>query len=301
MTPIDIVFLAYRSERWVVPCLDALARVEYPHASLHIHLLDNAGGDDALAKGEAWWAAHPGAFGSFATRQNGANLGFSGGNNIGWRMGQSPLVLFLNLDTEPEPGFLTPLVDALALWPQAGIAGSKLYFPGTRRLQHAGGIVYANGMADHRFNGEEDRGQADRTTRVDFVTGACLLARRSLLEKLGGFDEDFNPAYYEETDLCRRAARLGSATLYVPESVVIHHESASLGGRRDPRFLRAMYRNRMRLVLNHWTLADLVERWLPAERWWFGMVESKAARPYQWRGYAQALAYWAARTLQPQR
>jgi GT2 family glycosyltransferase len=112
-----------------------------------------------------------------------------------------------------------------------------------------------------------------------------------VLEALGGLDEDFNPAYYEETDLCRRGARAGWETWYEPAAAMEHHESAALGGRRADAFLRAIYRNRMLFVLKHWTLAQFIEHFIPTERWWFTIQESRAARPYQVRAYLQALGF----------
>jgi hypothetical protein len=64
--------------------------------------------------------------------------------------------------------------------------------------------------------------------RVDWVAGASLMIRRAVIDAVGGFDETFF-LYFEETDLCRRAARAGWATHYVPQSVVAHEGSASTG------------------------------------------------------------------------
>jgi GT2 family glycosyltransferase len=288
---VDIVFLAYNSEKWIAPCLASLEQITYPKEKLSIIFVDNASSDASVAEFEKWQSKQSAGFAAIQVKANKVNEGCAGGNNIGWRMGEAPYVLFLNLDTELDPNFLEPLVGCLEENPEAGFAGPKIYFPDSKRLQHAGGQVYSNGMADHHFNNEEDKGQADDEREVDYLTGACLLARRTALEQLDGLDEDFNPAYYEETDLCWRGRLAGWSSHYVPRSLIIHHETAGLGGRTDPRFLRAIYRNRMRFVVKHWTLADLFERWLPTERWWFTHIESKTARPYQWRSYTQALGF----------
>jgi GT2 family glycosyltransferase len=279
--------------------LRAVADCGYPRELLEVVGADNASGDGSEAEFLAWkekLAAEKPPL-RLQVLQTGANLGFGGGNNVGWRLGKAPFVLFLNLDTQVRPGFLGEMIEAMARHPRAGFAGCKIYFPQTRKLQHAGGRVFFNGMTDHYFNGEEDNGQADEEREVAFATGACLLARRSVLEALGGFDEDFYPAYFEEVDLCLRARRLGWTTLYVPSAMIEHHESAGLGGRQDPRFLRMLYRGRVKLVAKHWTPADFFERWLPTERWWFGTIESKEARPYQWRSYLQGLIFLARTNL----
>lgn len=287
---VDVILLSYGHRRWIAPCLEALMASGYPADRLSLVLLDNGSTDGSEQEFLAWKARLAAEAPATLCRvvQNGANLGFSGGNNVGWRLGTAPYVLFLNLDTEVRPGFLQAMIEGIARHPRAAFAGCKIYFPDSRRLQHAGGLVYLNGMTDHYANSEEDRGQADVEREVDYVTGACMLARRDRLTALGGFDEAFNPAYYEEVDLCLRAAYAGWSTVYVPAALITHHESAGLGGRRDPRFLRAIYRGRMRLVARHWTPAAMIESWWPTERWWFGIVESREARPFVRRSYWQA-------------
>jgi len=303
MTPlprIDIVTLSYKHAAWIEPCLTSLVASGYPADRLTLILVDNASGDGSEAAyhavREKLRSEHP--LLPIHVVQTGKNLGFSGGNNLGWKMGTAPYVLFLNLDTTAQPGCLNAMVEALEACPTAGIAGAKLYFPGTKKLQHAGGMIYLNGMTDHVDNSREDEGQVNETREVAFVTGACLMIRRKLLTALEGFDEDFFPAYYEDADLCLRARRISYSTLFVPAAVLEHHESAGLGGRRDPRVLELLYRGRARLVAKNWTPADFFERWLPTERWWFGIVESKESRPLQWRSYWQAMMWMLSRTGQ---
>jgi GT2 family glycosyltransferase len=117
-----------------------------------------------------------------------------------------------------------------------------------------------------------------------------MAVRREVLEELGGFDEDFNPAYFEETDLCWRAQRRGWAVRMAPQSVAYHHESTILE-RKSARFLYLFYRARMRFVMKNYTWGEMLGRWLPAEILWMGTDHARGGRLRQLRAYLQAIAY----------
>ncbi len=140
--------------------------------------------------------------------------------NIGARYVHGDILLFLNDDTEPEEGWLEPVVEAFDD-PLVGIVGSRLVYP-DGRVQHAG--VYfgiPNGILT-AYNELEDKPSRE----VEAVTGACLAIRRPVFEMLDGFDEGFVNGY-EDIDLCLRVRKAGWTVRYVAESTVMHHESQS--------------------------------------------------------------------------
>ena len=94
-----------------------------------------------------------------------------------------------------------------------------------------------------------------------------MAIRRDRLEAIGGFDERFHPAYYEETDLCAEARARGWRVRYEPRSVIVHHE-ASNDGDVNPRFLELFTRGRMRYAMKRFTAADWLCRFLPFELKW---------------------------------
>ncbi len=144
--------------------------------------------------------------------------------NQGAREASRPLLVFLNDDTVPAPGWLESLVEAFDE-PDVGIAGSCLRYPHTLALQHAGvdfdlddnGLLRAYNITNELENLTRD---------VPAVTGACLAIRSDLFSAAGGFDEEFRNGY-EDVDLCLRVRDVGWRIRYVAESVVLHHESAS--------------------------------------------------------------------------
>jgi len=157
------------------------------------------------------------------------NQGFLGATNAGIAAARGRFVVLLNNDTEVQPGWLDALVTTAESDERIGVVGAKLVYPdGT--LQEAGGIIWSDGSG-HNYGRDQDPDDPRYgfVREVDYCSGACLLVRADLLAMLGGLDERYRPAYYEDTDLCFAARKLGFRVLYQPEAVVVHHEGASHG------------------------------------------------------------------------
>jgi GT2 family glycosyltransferase len=157
------------------------------------------------------------------------NVGFLGATNAGIDIARGRYVVLLNNDTRVEPGWLDALVEAVESSPEVGVVGAKLIYP-DGRLQEAGGIIYSD-ASGHNYGRDQDPADPayNFVREVDYCSGACLLVRRELLQAVGGLDTRFTPAYYEDTDLCFAARRLGYRVLYQPSAVVVHVEGASNG------------------------------------------------------------------------
>jgi glycosyltransferase involved in cell wall biosynthesis len=114
--------------------------------------------------------------------------------------------------------------------PEVGVAGARLIYPdGT--LQEAGGIVGRFGEALNWGNGADpDDPRFGHLRDADYVSGAALMIPRALFESLGGFDEEFAPGYYEDTDLCFRVReRAGRRVVVQPLARVVHLEGGTAG------------------------------------------------------------------------
>lgn len=160
---------------------------------------------------------------------NTENLRFLKNCNNALRSARGEYVLFLNNDTQPQPGWLQPLVDLLEGDDTIGMTGSKLVYP-DGSLQEAGGILWRDGSAWNYGHGDDpDDAKYNYVRDVDYISGASILVRRNLLEELGGFDPLYAPAYYEDTDLAFRIRDKGYRVVYQPQSVVIHFEGKSNG------------------------------------------------------------------------
>ena len=113
--------------------------------------------------------------------------------------------------------------------PCVGAVGAKLVYP-NGRLQEAGGIIWSDGHGWNYGRNEDPNAPAFGYVReVDYCSGACLAVRRSLFERLGGFDTRYAPAYYEDVDLAFRLREHGYRVLYQPAARVVHFEGATAG------------------------------------------------------------------------
>jgi glycosyltransferase involved in cell wall biosynthesis len=161
--------------------------------------------------------------------KNKKNNGFLFNCNNAAKFAKGKYVLFLNNDTYVQPGWLFWLVKTLEEKPDVGMVGAKLVFS-TGKLQEAGGVVFKDGSAMNYGRGDDpDKPQYNYLKDVDYCSGACICVRCDIWKKLNGFDPQFAPAYYEDTDLAMRVRSLGYRTVYQPNSMVVHSEGISHG------------------------------------------------------------------------
>lgn len=161
--------------------------------------------------------------------RNASNLGFVGACNVGAAIARGEFVVFLNNDTTVRPGWLDALLSTFAKYPDTGLAGAKLVYP-DGRLQEAGGMIFADGSGWNygRFE-DPDHPRFGFVREVDYCSGAAIALPRRLFDKLGGFDDHYSPAYYEDTDLAMRVRSEGLKVRYQPAAEVVHHEGVTSG------------------------------------------------------------------------
>ncbi len=159
--------------------------------------------------------------------RNPTNLGFATASNQGALAAESPVVVFLNNDTEVTRGWLDPILEELED-PTVGAVGARLLYP-TGRVQHAGMAMAPGASPLHIHRGAPgDHPAVTRRRDLQMVTAACMGMRRELVVALGGFDTGYRNGF-EDTDLCLRAIRMGRRVRYAGDSVVMHHESQTSG------------------------------------------------------------------------
>jgi O-antigen biosynthesis protein len=161
--------------------------------------------------------------------RNQRNQGFLKNCNLAAREARGRYVAILNNDIILQPGWLASMLRVFDEQENTGLVGAKLVYPdGT--LQEAGGIVWRDGSAwNVGRNDNADKPEYNYLREVDYCSGACLVMEKSFWDQLGGFDERYAPAYYEDTDLAFRVREAGKRVFYQPHATVVHFEGKSSG------------------------------------------------------------------------
>ncbi len=278
---LSVIIVSFNSSQWLTACIAGV--LEAGITPERVLVVDNAS-DDGSA--QLVRERYPGV----RIIENGVNLGFAGGANLGLRAVGTDLAVILNPDVIVRPSTLPALADALASDSRVAVAGCKLLYPDGRTIQHAGGTLsHPLALAEHLGYGEVDRGQFDEVREVEYVTGAAFAIRRSVLDEVGYFDEGFYPAYVEEADLCHRVRQAGYKVLYVPRAVAIHYEAVT-AGKHSLQQLHFYHRGRLRFVLKHFSDEQLWGGFFPAELQRLSQVGSSRELEAVQKAYADNLA-----------
>lgn len=235
---VSIITINYNHPEVTCALLRSLRNVTYP--SVEIIVLDNASPDDSPA-------IIIESFPEIIFIQSEKNLGFAGGNNLAIRQAKGDYFLFLNNDTEVDPGFLEPLVAKLESDKAIGAASPKIkYFNAPDTIQYSGQAdINPYTIRSYGYGyGAKDSGQFDMDTPTSFVHGAAMMLPREVIRKVGLMAECYF-LYYEELDWGARIKKNGYELWYVHDSTVYHKESMSTG-KFSP--FKTYYMNRARLL-----------------------------------------------------
>lgn len=220
-----IIILNYKKWQDTIECLAALRKIEY--SNFHIILIENGSDNESLEKLREYCQDT-----NIIYLINSQNQGFAKGNNGGIRYSLDHFgpdyYLLLNNDTVVDPLFLGKLVEAAEKNPHAGFLGPKEYYYGNPSIIHSAGATISlwRGRTYHRGEGEVDHHQYDKQTEVEFITGACVLVPKRVIESIGLLDESYF-FFGEDVDWCFQGKKKGFISLYVPDAVIWHKVGAS--------------------------------------------------------------------------
>ncbi|HEY5141976.1 MAG TPA: glycosyltransferase [Solirubrobacteraceae bacterium] len=161
---------------------------------------------------------------------NERNLGYTRSLNRGAGLARGRFLIFLNDDIVPQAGWLEAMVGCARSSGEVGVV-VPMYLDPAGCLKEAGSIIWRDGSADNFGRGDPDRERSRYRYRreVDYGSGACLLIRADLFQEIGGLDERFSPAYYEDVDLCFAVREAGGRVVYEPRARVVHVEGGTAG------------------------------------------------------------------------
>lgn len=226
MKKLTISIVNYNGGEYLLSCLESLKNVS-KKLEFDVFVVDNASTDGSLESAKN-------KFPNVNYISNKENLGFGKAHNIVLKKSRTPYLLILNPDCEVFPGTLEYLIDYLDKNPDVGVCSPK--------IEKADGSL---DLASHRgfptpwasflyfvLNNDRLYHLTDRdfnkTQEVDSIVGAFMLIRKSVLDKIGYFDEDYF-LYGEDLDLCFRIKKAGFKVMYVPEVKIKHVKGISSG------------------------------------------------------------------------
>lgn len=199
-----------------------------------------------------------------------APFNYSAMNNLGVRESRGDLLAFLNNDIEVVHGtWLTELVSQ-ALRPEVGVVGAKLLYP-DGFVQHAGVVIGVGGVADHAFRlypGDHPgpEGRLVVAQQCSAVTGACMVLRREVFERVGGFDEVELPVAFNDVDLCLKVRAQGLRVVWTPHARLVHHESYSRGSDHATWSKRRRAEREMAVMRARWQTASTRDPFAPVKK-----------------------------------
>ena len=247
MTPhIKILILNWNGKELLKPCLESVIKIDYPNYSVLV--IDNGSMDGSL---EMVKKNYP----KMECLSLDKNYGYAGGYNKSFEYLKSDppeFILLLNNDTEVDPNILTSFIQAKDQYGSKHLFGGKIYYQDNpERIWYAGGRVNLKcAKISHRGIRKQDSEKYSEPLQADYITGCCLFTTMEVINKLNGFDEQFN-MYSEDVDLCLRANKIGINCYYWPDAKLWHKVSASLGGTFSFGKSIRKYRSLFKLYFKH--------------------------------------------------
>ncbi len=249
---ISVIVVNWNRRELLRSCLESLTRQS--EKDFEVVVVDNGSTDGSLEMVSNFRAAFP-----IQLICNRENRGFCAANNQGFAAARGSWLALLNNDAEARTEWLAALKEACEQRSEIGMVASKiLVHEDPRRIDKVGHVIYPDGQNRGRGSGEADRGQYDQTADCLWPDGCAAMYRKTMIDEIGGFDEDFF-AYADDAELGLRARMAGWDCVYAPRATVLHHRGTTLGVASVKR-LTLIERNRVLLVakLFPWRMALLM-------------------------------------------
>lgn len=251
-----MIILNYNGVEYIERCLRSVLETGYE--KFEVILVDQASRDGSIELAEKTFGHDT----RLKILRSERNLGFPAGNNYGVRHAKGEYLVFLNIDTVVEPDWLSGPVRTLASDKTIGIGQCRLLLmDNPQLLDNAGHFIDTFGLAYEIGYRKKADGTYDRFHQMFGVMGAAFIIRTNLFRRLGGFDPDYFPMWFEESDLCWRTWLAGYKVVYIHDGTVYHKSGFSFKGRRVTPYV--FVRNRTVSMLKNYELKN-VFKYVPA-------------------------------------
>lgn len=247
---VSIIIPTRNAHALVKQCIESIRQLT-TYENYEIILVDNGSDDDE-------------SLGYFAELESETDVlvirddrpfNYSALNNLAVSQANGELVALINNDIEViSPDWLEEMV-SLALLPEVGAVGARLWYPDDR-LQHAGVIIGVGGVAghSHKYLPKGEYGyfcRASLIQEMSAVTAACMVIRKSVFEQVNGLDEVNLKVAFNDVDFCLRVREAGYVNVYTPFAELYHHESATRGA-EDTRRKKKRFKGEIDYMLSRW-------------------------------------------------
>lgn len=249
---ISIIIVNWNGLDHLMDCLPSVLRNNY--LRIEIIVVDNGSTDRSIAYLRKIANTHANVY----LIKNKRNLGFAGGNNIGFKKAKGELILLLNNDTIMPANFFEPLVKRLFSDKRiAAVQPKILQYPQKTLIDSIGSYFIGSGFLYHLGHNKPDQSRYQKPQPIFSMKGAAMLLRKDVLDKVGLFDDDYF-AYFEETDLCVRILLAGFSIWYEPRSH-IYHKGGQTAQKLPSSFVQYhAYKNRIYTYLKNFESTTVV-------------------------------------------
>jgi len=240
-----IIVVSYNKLPYTRLCLESL--LQSRPLPGEILVVDNSSQDGTIQYLQKQYPALAEEAGvDFMRLENDSNAGACTARNQALQMAKGQFISFVDNDAAVRSrGWLQILRDTLEESDDIGIAGPKLLFPfPPYNIEIAGAAISPNGRVQYRGRGKPlDSPEFNQPEEVQCLISACWLMKRAVYEQIGGLDEVFNPAQYEDLDFCYRAREAGWRVWYQPTAEMYHYENVTTDDSADLNFRYITIRN----------------------------------------------------------
>lgn len=243
---VSLLVLNWNGKRYIDSFFNSIDKQTYGTDNIEVLFIDNDSHDDSVE----YFLSKKIPYARLI--QTGANHGYAGGNNFGFKQAKGEYIVVCNNDLELTPTWLEELIKA-ARKTNADVTVPKLVYGNEHTINNAGSNIFAHQdwpIIERGIGQPDNNPEFNKPAEVTAFCGASPMFKKSFLHDVGIFDKTFF-LYWEDGDLSWRGQKAGKKFHYAPDAIAYHFASGSTGGEQSPTFIYFVSRNRLLILLKH--------------------------------------------------